>query len=302
MRTSTRTAPRTNAPRTNAPRTNVPGASHRPRPAGPPRRGRRHPHDDAPDTSRQFERLAALPEGPERARLRDEVVRAWLPMAERLARTYGDRGESQEDLAQVAALGLVKAVRGFDPARGCAFESYAVPTIVGEVRRHFRDHLWGVHVPRRTQELRNRVRAAHRALDHRVDDRPPGVEALAEASGLTPAEVRDGMAALDSYRPLSLDAELGRGGDGTFTLADTIGASDAGYERVTRREAVRPKLRELPERERKILYLRFYRELTQREIGERLGLSQMHVSRLLNRACERIHDEVEADGRVSSHS
>ncbi|MDT0445238.1 SigB/SigF/SigG family RNA polymerase sigma factor [Streptomyces johnsoniae] len=293
MRTSTRTTPRTK--NRTAPRTTRRGAT---RPAPPRPRRRRHPHDDAPDTGPQFERIAALPDGPERRRLCDEVVSAWLPMADRLARNFRDRGESQEDLAQVAALGLVKAVRGYDPHRGNAFESYAVPTIVGEVKRHFRDHLWGLHVPRRTQELRNRVRAAQRSLECRVDDRPPGVAALAEAGGLTQEEVREGMAALESYRPLSLDADLSRGGDGGYSLADTVGGPDAGYERVVRMAAVRPKLRALSERERHLLYLRFYRELTQREIGARLGISQMHVSRLLNRICARIHDEIEADGGV----
>ncbi|WP_326598362.1 SigB/SigF/SigG family RNA polymerase sigma factor [Streptomyces sp. NBC_01803] len=278
--------------RTTASRT-VGSAPHRP--GGYRRRRRPHPHHDAPDTGRQFERIVALPDGPERERLCQEVVRAWLPMADRLARNFRDRGESLEDLAQVAALGLVKAVRGYDPGRGCAFESYAVPTIVGEVKRHFRDHLWGVHVPRRTQELRNRVRAARHELDCRVDDRQPGVGELAERSGLTRAEVEDGMAALESFRPLSLDAELTSTADG-YTLADTLGEPEPGYDQIVYREAVRPRLRELPEREQEILYLRFFRELTQSEIARRMGISQMHVSRILARVCERLHDEIEADG------
>jgi RNA polymerase sigma-B factor len=257
------------------------------------RQRQRHPHDDAPDTSRQFERIAALPDGsPEREQLCQEVIRAWMPMADRIARTFRDRGEALEDLEQVAALGLVKAVSRYDPRRGNAFESYAVPTIVGEVKRHFRDHLWGVHVPRRTQELRNRVRAAHRQLDCRMDDRRPSVAELAECSGLTPDEVRDGMAALDSYSPLSLDAELVSAGDG-YALIDTLGVPDPGYDQVIYREAVKPRLRLLPEREQKILYLRFFREMTQSKIAEQLGISQMHVSRLLARTCERLHEEIE---------
>ncbi|KAB8163808.1 SigB/SigF/SigG family RNA polymerase sigma factor [Streptomyces sp. 3MP-14] len=258
------------------------------RDAGPGAAGARvrrrspRPHDDAPDTRLAFERIAKLPEGEERDRLCRDVTAAWLPMAERLARGYRGRGESAEDLSQVAALGLVKAVRGFDPGRGHAFESYAVPTIVGEIRRHFRDHLWGVHVPRRTQELRNRVRSARHQLAGRVDDRPPDEAALAEASGLSRQEVRQGLAALDSFRPLSLDAELNQTGDGP-TLGDTCGVADPGFDRVLSRAAVRPTLRRLPERDQRVLYLRYFHEMTQAGIAERLGVSQMQVSRLLSR-------------------
>ncbi|WP_129841651.1 SigB/SigF/SigG family RNA polymerase sigma factor [Streptomyces sp. RFCAC02] len=262
--------------------------------AHPPTRTRRHPHDDAPDTSDSLARIAALPDGAERRRLRQEVVCAWMPMADRLARRFRDRGESLEDLEQVAALGLVKAVDRYDPERGKAFESYAVPTIVGEVKRHFRDHLWGVHVPRRTQEIRNRVRAARQELDVRVDDHAPPVRALAEHCGLTQDEVRDGLAALGGFSPLSLDADITREGQG-YALGDTLGDADPGFEQVLYREVVRPRLSDLPERDQQILYLRFFEERTQSEIADRLGISQMHVSRLLTRICARLHDEIEAD-------
>ncbi|UED85571.1 SigB/SigF/SigG family RNA polymerase sigma factor [Streptomyces profundus] len=260
-------------------------------PPSAPRSRRGHPHDDAPDTRGDFERIAELPDGVERDRLRREVTSAWLPMAERLARGYRGRGESAEDLAQVAALGLVKAVRGYDPGRGHAFESYAVPTIVGEVRRHFRDHLWGVHVPRRTQELRQRVRAAQRRLENHPDDRPDDESALAESAGLTTEEVRQGLSALDSFRPLSLDAELSQPGDG-HTLVDTLGDADPGFDRVLYRETVRPTLRRLPEREQQILYLRYFGEMTQAGIAERLNISQMQVSRLLARIESRLREEI----------
>ncbi|GAA1930153.1 RNA polymerase sigma factor SigF [Streptomyces sodiiphilus] len=256
----------------------------------------KHPHDDAPDTTQKFRRIASLPDGPEREGLCQEVVTAWMPMAGRLARNFRDRGESLEDLEQVAALGLVKAVNRYDPDRGCAFESYAVPTIVGEVKRHFRDHLWGVHVPRRTQELRNRVRAAYRQLNYRLDDRGPGIEQIAEHTGLTEDEVRTGMEALESYSPLSLEAEL-PGADDGYALKDTLGTSEPGFDQVVYRESVKPKLEKLPERERKILYLRFFREMTQSRIAEQLGISQMHVSRLISRTCERIYEEVEGTDR-----
>ncbi|MBN3931571.1 SigB/SigF/SigG family RNA polymerase sigma factor [Streptomyces verrucosisporus] len=254
----------------------------------------RHPHDDAPDTTAEFQRIAELPDGPEREELRQRVVRAWMPMAERLARHFRNRGESLEDLEQVAALGLVKAVTRYDPARGSAFESFAVPTIVGEIKRHFRDHMWGLHVPRRVQELRNRVRASSRQLSHSLDGRTPGVKEIAEHSGLTEEEVRIGSEALESYSTLSLDAEL-PGADDGYALVDTLGSAEPGFDLVVYRESLKPRLRNLPERERKILYLRFFCDMTQSRIAEQLGISQMHVSRLISRTCNRLHAEVEAD-------
>ena len=262
-------------------------------PTGPvPRRRRRHRRHDRPDTEAAFRKAALLPEGPQRRELRREIVCAWMPMATRLARHFRDRGESLEDLEQVARLGLVKAVARFDPERGTAFESYAVPTIVGEVKRHFRDHLWDLHVPRRAQELRNRVRQAHRELAEGPDGTSPDVARLAEHTGLSPAEVRTGLTALDGYAVLSLDAEPA-GADRGSSLLDSLGAPEPGFDLVVRRESVRRRLRRLPARERHILYLRFFRDLTQRQIGERLGISQMHVSRLLARTCTRLREQVE---------
>lgn len=254
----------------------------------------RHPHDDAPDTSAQFRRLAGMPDGPDSKALRQEVVRAWMPMAERLARQFRNRGEALEDLEQVAHLGLVKAVARYDPARGNAFESFAVPTIVGELKRHFRDHMWGVHVPRRVQELRNRVRSASMSLAATADDRFPPTADIAEVAGLTEDEVRTGLEALESYATLSLDAALTGAGDG-YALIDTVGGTEPGFEQAVDREAVRPHLRRLPDREREILYLRFFCDMTQSSIADRLGISQMHVSRLISRTCERVCERVESD-------
>jgi RNA polymerase sigma-B factor len=265
------------------------------RPARPARRRGKHPHDDAPDTAERFRRLATMSPGPERDALRQELVCAWMPMAARLARQFRGRGESMEDLEQVAHLGLVKAVLRYDPSFGTAFESYAVPTIVGELKRHFRDHLWGLHVPRRVQELRNRVRAAERELTHTLDGRRPSEAEIAEQAGLTEEEVRAGQEALQSYAVLSLDAEL-TGPDESFSLLDTLGADEHGYDLVVDREAVRDRLRELPERERRILYLRFFKGMTQSSIAEEIGVSQMHVSRLLSRTCSRLREQVEAGG------
>ncbi|GAA2342199.1 MULTISPECIES: SigB/SigF/SigG family RNA polymerase sigma factor [Streptomyces] len=254
----------------------------------------KHPHDDAPDTSAEFAEMARLPDGPEKEALRRRVVEAWMPMAGRLARQYRNRGESIEDLQQVAALGLVKAVKRYDPEHGTAFAGFAVPTIVGEIKRHFRDHLWVLHVPRRVQELRNRVRAAHRELSHSVDDRPPRAQEIAERTGLTEKEVRAGMEAMGGFTPLSLDAQL-TGADDGYSLADTLGAQEPAYDRVVDREAVRPGLSRLPDRERQILYLRFFCDMTQSRIAEQLGISQMHVSRLINRTCSTLRAQALAE-------
>ncbi|MEV7130197.1 SigB/SigF/SigG family RNA polymerase sigma factor [Streptomyces sp. NPDC093260] len=253
----------------------------------------RRPHDDAPDTAALFRRLADLPDGPERDSARDELVTAWLPMAHRIAGRFRDRGESIEDLRQVAALGLVKAIDRFDPDRG-AFESYAVPTITGEVKRHFRDRMWALRVPRRVQELRNKVRVARRELTQNPGSPEPSVAAVAAHTGLTEEEVNTGMEALDSFSTLSLDAEMSTGEDG-YSLADTLGAADSSYDVVVDRESAKEGLRRLPERERAILYMRFFEDMTQSRIADRLGISQMHVSRLISRSCARVRDEVLAE-------
>ncbi len=204
-------------------------------------------------------------------------------MAHRIAGRFRDRGESIEDLRQVAALGLVKAIDRFDPSRG-AFESYAVPTITGEVKRHFRDRMWALRVPRRIQELRNKVRVARRELTQNPGSPEPSVADIAAHTGLTEEEVSAGMEALESFSTLSLDAELSTDDDG-YSLADTLGASDSSYDVVVDRESAKEGLRRLPERERAILYMRFFEDMTQSRIADRLGISQMHVSRLISRSC-----------------
>ncbi|MEV6650961.1 RNA polymerase sigma factor SigF [Streptomyces sp. NPDC051219] len=254
----------------------------------------KHPHDDAPDTAEAFRRLSVLPQGPHRQALRQDLVRAWLPMADRLAGRFRNRGESLEDLRQVAALGLVKAVDRYDPDRGAAFESFAVPTITGEVKRHFRDHMWTLHVPRRIQELRNRVRVALQELAQTVSGRAPTTAEIAAHAGMTEAEATAGLEALESFTALSLDAELPGSNDG-YKLSDALGGPDPALDVVLDREAVKPRLRQLPERERRILYMRFFRDMTQSSIAEDLGISQMHVSRLISRCCTRLRDEVMRD-------
>ncbi|MFJ8142742.1 SigB/SigF/SigG family RNA polymerase sigma factor [Streptomyces sp. NPDC096013] len=253
-----------------------------------------HPHDDAPRTAAAFECLSRLPDGPERDALRDELVRVWLPMADRIAGRYRGKGEPYEDLRQVAALGLVKAVDGYDPSRGHAFESYAVPTVTGEIKRHFRDHMWALHVPRRVQELRNRVREALRELSASDAGRRPSVAEIAACAQLSEDDVRAGLEALDSFAALSLDAET-QSEDTGLTLAGLLGERDAGFDLVVDREAVKPALQSLPERERVILYLRFFRGMTQSRIAEQLGVSQMHVSRLISTTCATVRERVLAD-------
>ncbi|MFD9392409.1 RNA polymerase sigma factor SigF [Streptomyces sp. NPDC060000] len=255
---------------------------------------KRHPHDDAPDTAGAFRRLVTLPPGPQRDTLRTQIVEAWLPMADRLAGRFRSRGESLDDLRQVAALGLVKAVDRYDPGLGNAFESYAVPTVTGEIKRHFRDHMWALHVPRRVQDLRNRVRFAGQDLAGTVSGRRPTVAEIAEQAQLSEEDVRTGIEALESFTALSLDAELSGSEDG-YSLSDALGAADPALDTVVDREAVRLRLAALPERERAILYMRFFGDMTQSRIAEQLGISQMHVSRLINRCCSRLRDQVLKD-------
>ncbi|MGJ5832132.1 SigB/SigF/SigG family RNA polymerase sigma factor [Streptomyces ossamyceticus] len=249
----------------------------------------RRSHDDAPDTTAAFTRLAAMDEGPERDAVRDALVQAWLPMAHRIAGRFRNRGESLEDLRQVAAMGLVKAVDRYEPERG-AFESYAVPTITGEIKRHFRDRMWTLRVPRRVQDLRNKVRVARRELSQTSGATEPSIADIAAHTGLTEEEVNAGMEALESFSALSLDAEMSSGDDG-YSLADTLGSCDEAYDVVVDREAAKEGLRRLPERERAILYMRFFEDMTQNRIADRLGISQMHVSRLISRSCARVREE-----------
>ncbi|MFE4669714.1 SigB/SigF/SigG family RNA polymerase sigma factor [Streptomyces sp. NPDC056716] len=259
----------------------------------PSRTAHRHPHDDAPDTAAGFARLATLPEGPDRKELRDELVCDWLPMADRIAGRFGGRGERAEDLRQVAAVGLVKAVDHYDPAQERAFEVYAIPTITGEVKRHFRDTLWDVHVPRRVQDLRNQVRRSRRELAQTSAGHEPSVRSIAEHAHLSEGEVRDGLEALECFAALSTDAVTP--GTESTTLGDRLGYDDSSYDAVVDRLAVGPYLSRLPERERTILYLRFYRGMTQSRIGEELGLSQMHISRILTHCCTQLRDQIATD-------
>jgi len=210
--------------------------------------------------------------------VRNRLIERHMPLAERLARRYEQRGEPAGDLRQVAMLGLLKAVERFDPWRGSAFASFAIPTIRGELRRHFRDTGWTVRVPRRIQELHIDLREVAHDLSHELG-RAPTVPEMASAAGTDEDEVLEALQAGRLYRVLSLDAPSGAETGGT--LADGLGRRDPSLEQSEAMEAIRPMMQLLPERERRIVYLRYFEGRTQSEIAELVGLSQMHVSRLL---------------------
>ncbi|MFC8850306.1 SigB/SigF/SigG family RNA polymerase sigma factor [Micromonospora sp. NPDC057141] len=234
------------------------------------------------DSEQLLRRRAALNvEDPDRARLRTQVIEANLPMAGRLARRYAGRGESYDDLAQVGALGLIKAVDGFDSSRGVPFASYAVPTILGGIRRHFRDTAWAIRVPRAAQELGARVPEARGRLAQRRGRQPTDRE-LADDLEVTVAQLVAAVAALDVYRLESLNEPLPRADGGERHVR--IGAADPGFAAMDDHLTLRLLLAALPARERQILIFRFYGDLTQAQIATRVGLSQMHVSRLLRRS------------------
>ena len=228
-------------------------------------------------------------------RARAALVERFMPLARSLARRYGRSSEPLEDLVQVASLGLLKAIDRFDPDRGVAFVSFAVPTILGELRRYFRDCCWDVHVPRATQENALAVEAAQRRLT--ADrGRAPSAAELAEFLELDLDRVLDALQAANAYGSASLDAPR-TGEDGERgTLGDTLGDLDRRLELVDDGATIAAALRHLSEREREVLALRFAGDLTQSEIAERIGVSQMQVSRLLRRALERLRVLVRADG------
>jgi RNA polymerase sigma-B factor len=216
-------------------------------------------------------------------RLREQLVHRYLPLARSLARRFASGGEPLEDLEQVAALALVKAVDGFDAERGTAFSSYAVPSIAGAIKRHFRDHGWSVRVPRELQERAMRVNQLEKELSGALGEAPTLTE-LAEATALGAEDVLEARVAYRALHASSLDAPTLDADGESPALIETMGGDDDGYSTVLDRSALDSLLDELDERDRAIIELYFREELTQSEIGERLGYSQMHISRLLRRA------------------
>jgi RNA polymerase sigma-B factor len=220
---------------------------------------------------------------------RELLVRRFLPLARQVARRYHRPSEPFDDLMQVASLGLVKAIDRYDPERGLAFTSFAVPTIAGEIKRHFRDHTWAVRVPRGLQELVLRIERATSEMTREMG-RAPTVHELAHAVGAGDEEVLEALqAASTAHRASSLDQT--RGGeddDDGATIGDALGTWDDGFRRAEDRATLSAVIGVLDEREREILRLRFQEDLTQREIGDLIGVSQMHVSRLLRRALAKL--------------
>jgi RNA polymerase sigma-B factor len=218
---------------------------------------------------------------------RAELIEHALPLARRLARRYERSGESLDDLVQVASLALVKAIDRFDPDRGDAFSSFAVPTILGELKRYFRDTTWAAHVPRSLQERVLVINAAAEGLTHELG-RPPTPEQIALKLDLGLELVLEAIGADAAYNATSLDRPAREDDYGGGTIADQLGDTDPRFVLVEQRVSIRRGIEALPERERKLLYLHFAKGLTQSEIGEETGISQMHVSRLIRRAINRV--------------
>ncbi len=248
-----------------------------------------HPGHDHPGETNDrvrarelFAQLVALPEGSaDRAEIRNQLVRMHLPLVEYLARRFRNRGEPLDDLTQVATIGLIKSVDRFDPERGVEFSTYATPTIVGEIKRHFRDKGWAIRVPRRLQELKLSLTKATSELSQTLG-RSPTVSEMAAHLQMSEEEVLEGLESANAYSAVSLDAP-DSGDDEAPAVADTLGVQDESLEGVEYRESLKPLLEKLPPREKRILLLRFFGNMTQSQIATELGISQMHVSRLLAR-------------------
>jgi RNA polymerase sigma-B factor len=227
----------------------------------------------------------------DRAAARDALVHLHLPLVEHCARRFRNRGEPYEDLVQVGTIGLIKSVDRFDSDRGVEFSTYATPTIIGEIKRHFRDKGWAIRVPRRLQELRMQIGAATAELNQSLG-RSPTPRELAESIGCSVEEIIEGIESSNAYSTLSLDA-TDDSDDGGGSMLEAIGVLDANLEHVEIRESLKPLLDALEPREKRILLLRFFRNRTQTQIAEEIGVSQMHVSRLLTRTLEQLRVAME---------
>jgi RNA polymerase sigma-B factor len=218
---------------------------------------------------------------------REELVKRFLPLARQLARRYQRTNEPLDDLMQVASVGLVKAVDRFDPERGTAFSTFAVPTILGELKRYFRDAGWAAHVPRGMQERAMRLEQAVEAVNRRVG-RSPSTKELAAELGQTEEEVLETLEAQSAYDAVSLEQQRSDDSQGGDTYADTLATDEESYELVEYQATIAPALKALSPRDRMILHLRFSQDMTQSEIATRIGVSQMHVSRLIRQALARL--------------
>jgi RNA polymerase sigma-B factor len=248
--------------------------------------------DEYADVMAMFNTLyGTLHDADDMLRRREAIFNRCLPLADRIARHYGGRGEDIEDLTQVARLGLVKAVNRFDPSKGSHFVAFAVPTMMGEVRRHFRDHGWSMHVPRRLKDRHGHITRATTELTQSLG-RAPTAGQLADALDMTREDIVDSMLAAEAYRVHSIDAPVSSGDSAPRMVSDTVGEVDFGFDRITDQESVRPLLAALPERERTVLYLRFFESMTQSQIAEHIGVSQMHVSRILEKTLRELRERL----------
>jgi RNA polymerase sigma-B factor len=223
---------------------------------------------------------------------RDELVTRFMPLARQLARRYQRGNEPLDDLVQVASLGLIKAIDRYSLERGTAFSSYAVPTILGELKRYFRDVGWAVHVPRGMQERIMQVNSTVEVLSRRLGRSPTPAE-IGKEIGARPEDVLEALEASVAYEASSLDAPRSTDSD-SDSYAESIGADDDAYEQIEYMQTIAPTMRALPERDRMVLKLRFEDDLTQSEIADRIGVSQMHVSRLIRRALARLRTVADA--------
>ncbi|MFI5720253.1 RNA polymerase sigma factor SigF [Nocardia sp. NPDC051750] len=258
---------------------------------------RRHRGTDSYDNIEPlFSEMAALPEAAaERAALRAEILDRCLPLAEHIARKFSGRGEAYDDLLQVARLGLLNAVERFDVARGSSFLSFAVPTIMGEVRRHFRDNTWSVRVPRRVKETQLSLGPTIEILSQRLG-RVPRAREIAEELGIDLVEVTQALIAGNAYQTSSLDAPGGEDSDSTTPpLVESLGTEESSYGWLEDYLAVEPLIGELSDRERQVLRMRFFESRTQSQIAEQLGVSQMHISRILSRTLGWLREEALRD-------
>ena len=256
------------------------------------------PNSEYADVTDMFRRLTTLAEESiEYRRQRDMIVERCLPLADHIACRFRNRGEPVEDLVQVARVGLINAVNRFDADKGAGFVAFAVPTIIGEVRRYFRDHGWSVRVPRRLKELSSQLKRARDELSQRLGRAPTATE-IASHLGIDREDVVQAQIASSAYSTLSSDAPVfGDDGD-RRSVSDSFGTFDANLEKVVDIETVRPLLEALPEREQTVLRLRFFENMSQTQIAERLGISQMHVSRLLARSLTKVREAVRTAERV----
>ncbi|MFC4127723.1 RNA polymerase sigma factor SigF [Nocardia rhizosphaerae] len=242
-----------------------------------------------------FEKLRDTPPGDEHAALRAHIIDLGLPLADHIARKFTGRGEQFDDLEQTARVGLVLAVDRYDVSRGSSFLSFAIPTIMGEVRRHFRDRTWAVHVPRRLKEIQLRIGPATEELSQRLG-RIPNARELAEELGVELAEITRTLVAGNGYQTNSIDGITDDDRDNaTPAITEVLGAEEPCYQLTEDAIAVRPLIAALPAEEREVLVMRFYENLTQSEIAARLGVSQMQVSRILARTLAGLREQALAD-------